>query len=97
MRRVQPLAPQQSSDGARLDCGVGFSQDAPPVIGGEGPASGVGYDLRVWSRRGGRRGRDGEAEEIPLWFTLIPILALLSNYGQGSCLSYVGTEGRAPP
>ena len=35
----------------------------------------------------------GEGGEIPLFFTLIPILALLSNYGQGSCLSNVGTEG----
>jgi hypothetical protein len=27
----------------------------------------------------------GEAEEIPLFFTLIPVLALLSNYDRGSC------------
>jgi hypothetical protein len=36
----------------------------------------------------------GEGGEIPLFFKLIPILALLSNYGQGSCLSNVGTEGQ---
>jgi hypothetical protein len=36
----------------------------------------------------------GEAEEIPLFFTLIPVLALLSNYDQENCLINVGTEGR---
>src|ERR1019366_3149795 len=35
----------------------------------------------------------GEAEDIPLFFTLIPVLALLSNYDQGNCLINVGTEG----
>jgi hypothetical protein len=35
----------------------------------------------------------GEAEEIPLFFTLIPVLALLSNYDQENCLINVGTEG----
>jgi hypothetical protein len=35
----------------------------------------------------------GEAEEIPLFFTLIPVLALLSNYHQENCLINVGTEG----
>lgn len=35
----------------------------------------------------------GEDEEGYFLFTLIPILALLSNYGRGDCLSYVGTEG----
>jgi hypothetical protein len=35
----------------------------------------------------------GEAEEIPLLFTLIPVLALLSNYDQENCLINVGTEG----
>jgi hypothetical protein len=37
----------------------------------------------------------GEAEKIPLFFTLIPILALLSNYDQENCLINVGTEGAA--
>ena len=36
----------------------------------------------------------GEAEEIPLFFTLIPVLALLSNYDRENCLINVGTEGR---
>jgi hypothetical protein len=35
----------------------------------------------------------GEAGEIPLFFTLIPVLALLSNYDQENCLINVGTEG----
>jgi hypothetical protein len=35
----------------------------------------------------------GVAEEIPLFFTLIPILALLSNYDRENCLINVGTEG----
>jgi hypothetical protein len=35
----------------------------------------------------------GEAEDIPLLFILIPILALLSNYDQENCLIHVGTEG----
>ena len=33
------------------------------------------------------------AKDKAFLFTLIPILALLCNYGRGSCLSYVGTEG----
>ena len=35
----------------------------------------------------------GEAEDIPLFFTLIPVLALLSNYDRENCLINVGTEG----
>jgi biuret amidohydrolase len=37
----------------------------------------------------------GEAEDIPLFFTLIPVLALLSNYDRENCLINVGTEGGA--
>jgi hypothetical protein len=36
-----------------------------------------------------------EAEDIPLFFTLIPVLALLSNYDRGNCLINIGTEGGA--
>ena len=32
-------------------------------------------------------------EDIPSFFTWIPILALLSNYDQEICLIHVGTEG----
>jgi len=35
----------------------------------------------------------GEAEDIPLFLTLIPVLALLSNYDQENCLINIGTEG----
>jgi hypothetical protein len=31
-----------------------------------------------------------------LFFTLIPVLALLSNYDQENCLINVGTEGSKP-
>ena len=37
----------------------------------------------------------GETEEIPLFFTLIPVLALLSNYDRENCLINIGTEGTA--
>jgi hypothetical protein len=37
----------------------------------------------------------GEVEGIPLFFTLIPVLALLGNYDQENCLINVGTEGAA--
>jgi hypothetical protein len=69
--------------------GVGLSQHAQFVFGGEGSALGVGDHLRVRSWRGGRFGR----EDIPLLVILIPILALLSNYDQENCLIHVGTEG----
>ena len=39
----------------------------------------------------------GEAEEIPLFFTLIPVLALLSNYDRENWLINVGTEGPTRP
>src|SRR5579872_5438154 len=34
-----------------------------------------------------------EVEGIPLFFTLTPVLALLSNYDRENCLINVGTEG----
>jgi hypothetical protein len=62
VRGVQALAAQKGSDGAGL-CGggIGLRQDALLVLGGEGPALGVGDNLRVWSGRGGWLGRDGFA------------------------------------
>jgi hypothetical protein len=39
----------------------------------------------------------GEAGEIPLFFTLIPVLALLSNYDRENCLINVGTEVALSP
>src|SRR5664280_1438347 len=49
--------------------------------------------LRSSSLRSAAGKTEGEAEEIPLFFTLIPILALLSNYDREDCLINVGTEG----
>src|ERR1035437_5209197 len=53
-------------------------------------------DTRSASLRSAAGKTVGEAEEIPLFFTLIPVLALLSNYDQENCLINVGTEGAAP-
>jgi hypothetical protein len=62
VRGVQALAAQQGSDGAGL-CGgsIGLGQNALLVVGREGPAPGVGDNLRVWSGRGGRLGGNGFA------------------------------------
>src|SRR5437588_5462511 len=49
--------------------------------------------LRSSSLRSAAGKTVGEAEEIPLFFTLIPVLALLSNYDRENCLINVGTEG----
>jgi hypothetical protein len=44
-------------------------------------------------RKSGRSVRFSLRADIPLFFTWIPILALLSNYDQEICLIHVGTEG----
>src|SRR5437588_8921084 len=49
--------------------------------------------LRSSSLRSAAGKTVGEAEEVPLFFTLIPVLALLSNYDRKNCLINVGTEG----
>src|ERR1022692_1784838 len=49
--------------------------------------------LRSSSLRSAAGKTVGEAEDIPLFFTLIPVLALLSNYDRENCLINVGTEG----
>ena len=60
VRGVKAFAALQGTDGAGLSSGgVGLSQDAQFVFGGEGSALGVGDNLRVRSWRGGRLGRDG--------------------------------------
>src|SRR5664279_1778386 len=51
--------------------------------------------LRSSSLRSAAGKTVGGVEEIPLFFTLIPVLALLSNYDRENCLINVGTEGRA--
>jgi hypothetical protein len=60
VRGVKAFAAQQGADGAGLSGGgIGLSQDTQFVFRGEGSALGVGDNLRVRSRRGGRLGRDG--------------------------------------
>ncbi len=67
-------------------------------VGGSGaavlPAALRSPSLRSASLRSAAGKTLGEAEEIPLFFTLIPVLALLSNYDREKCLINVGTEGR---
>src|SRR6266699_1587564 len=58
------------------------------------PAAALRSDsLRSSSPRCAAGSKAGEVEAIPLIFTLIPVLALLSNYDQENCLINVGTEG----
>src|SRR5674476_205003 len=52
--------------------------------------------LRSASLRSAAGKAVGEAAANPLFFTLIPVLALLSNYDQENCLINVGTEGSVP-
>src|SRR6266487_6694019 len=60
------------------------------------PAAALRSDsLRSSSPRCAAGSKAGEVEAIPLIFTLIPVLALLSNYDQENCLINVGTEGIA--
>src|SRR5271166_2712503 len=49
--------------------------------------------LRSSSLRAAAGKTVGEVEDIPLFFTLIPVLALLTNYDRENCLINVGTEG----
>src|ERR1035437_2495111 len=49
---VQPLAPQQSADRARIGGGVGLLDDAQLVLGGELATLGFGRDFEIGSRRG---------------------------------------------
>src|SRR6266699_564216 len=61
------------------------------------PAAALRSDsLRSSSPRCAAGSKAGEVEAIPLIFTLIPVLALLSNYDQENCLINVGTEGGLP-
>src|ERR1035437_1815547 len=53
------------------------------------------FSLRSFSLRSAAGKTVGEVEDIPLFFTLIPVLALLSNYDRENCLINVGTEGGA--
>jgi hypothetical protein len=49
--RVQPLAPQQSADRARIAGAVGFLDDAQLILGGELATLGFGHDFGIGSRR----------------------------------------------
>jgi len=49
--------------------------------------------LRSSSPRSAAGKTVGEVEDIPLFFTLISVLALLINYDRENCLINVGTEG----
>src|ERR1019366_4828511 len=51
------------------------------------------FSLRSFSLRSAAGKTVGEVEDIPLFFTLIPVLAPLSNYDRENCLINVGTEG----
>ena len=94
VRGVKPFTALQGSDGARLSgSGIGLSQNPQFVLRREGAALGVNDYLRVWSRRTGRLGRHGVVEDIPLFFTLIPVLALLSNYDRGTVSSMLARRG----
>src|SRR5450631_1986461 len=88
--KVRRLALATTSGSGRG--GAGGSE--APVL----PTAGLRSDsLRSASLRCAAAAKTGgearEAEDIPLFFTWIPILALLSNYDQEICLIYVGTEG----
>ena len=62
MGGVKAFTALQGADGARLSGGgIGLSQNAQLVPGGEGSAPGVGDHLRVRARCGGEIGRDGLA------------------------------------
>src|ERR1017187_8133640 len=52
--------------------------------------------LRSSSLRSAASNTVGEVEDIPLFFTLISVLALLTNYDWENCLINVGTEGVLP-
>jgi hypothetical protein len=49
--------------------------------------------LRSSSPRSAAGKTVGETEDILLFFTLISVLALLTNYDRENCLIHVGTEG----
>jgi hypothetical protein len=53
----------------------------------------MSYSVQSGRAATGGSGATGETEDIPLFFTLIPVLALLSNYDRENCLINIGTEG----
>src|SRR5690349_17729181 len=88
--KVRRLAPATTSGSGRGGLGGSGATALPATALRE-------TSLRSASLRSVAGNAVGEAGEIPLSFTLIPILALLSNYDQENCLINVGTEGRTLP
>src|SRR5208283_2743481 len=86
--KVRRLAPATTSGSGRGRAG-GWGATLLPS------AALRSVSLRSASLRSAEGKSVEEAEEIPLFFTSIPVLALLSNYDQESCLINVGTEGSA--
>src|SRR5450759_3889235 len=86
--KVRRLAPATTSGSGRDGAGGSGATVLPA-------ATVRASSLRSASPRSAAGKTVGEAEAIPLFFTLIPVLALLSNYDQESCLINVGTEGLA--
>src|ERR1039458_3414038 len=86
--KVRRLAPATTSGSGRGRAGASGATVLPA-------AALRSVSLRSASLRSAAGKTVEEAEEIPLFFTLIPVLALLSNYDQENCLINVGTEGGA--
>src|SRR5665811_410059 len=86
--KVRRLAPTTTSGSGRARVGGSGATGLPAAALRE-------TSLRSASLRSAAGNPVGEAEVIPLFFTLIPVLALLSNYDQENCLINVGTEGAA--
>ena len=85
VRRLAPATTSGSGLGGAGDSGA-------PAL----PAAALRESsLRSASLRSAAGKAAGESGVVPLFFTLIPVLALLSNYDQENCLINVGTEGFA--
>jgi hypothetical protein len=75
----------------------GSGRTGGAATGASGVASAAlrSTSLRSDSLRSAKATPDEEPKTTTLCFTLIPLLALLTNWGPENCLSYVGTEGTA--
>src|ERR1035437_1871693 len=85
--KVRRLAPATTSGSGRGRAGVSGATGWPA-------AALRAASLRSASLRSAAGQTVGEAEEIPLFFTLIPFLPLLVNSDGGTFFINVGTEGR---
>src|SRR5450755_1225663 len=84
--KVRRLASATTSGSGRVDLGGSGTTVLPAAVLRV-------VSLRSSSLRSAAGKTVGEVEDIPLFFTLIPVLALLSNYDRENCLINVGTEG----